>query len=63
MTQTQPTYEIPEHFSTQTRTVTWATPGQGDWDALAKLDQEALFLKVLGSWPEERTLPDPVSAG
>jgi len=38
MTQTQPTYEIPEHFSTETRTYTWATPGQGDWDALAALD-------------------------
>ena len=38
MTQTQPTYELPEHFATQTRSFTWATPGQGDWEALAKLD-------------------------
>lgn len=29
--------------------------------ALAELRAEALFLKVLGSWPEERTLPDPIS--
>lgn len=30
--------------------------------ALAKLNEEALYMRVLGSWPEERTLPDPVSA-
>lgn len=29
--------------------------------ALDQLRSESLFLKVLGSWPEERTLPDPVS--
>lgn len=38
MTQTQPTYDIPAHFRTETRTFSWATPGQGDWDALAALD-------------------------
>jgi chorismate mutase/prephenate dehydratase len=31
--------------------------------ALAKLRGEALFVKVLGSWPEERTLPDAVNGG
>jgi chorismate mutase/prephenate dehydratase len=32
-------------------------------EALGRLREEALFVKVLGSWPEERPLPDPVSAG
>ena len=38
MTQTQPTYEIPDHFRTATREVTWASPGQGDFEALSQLD-------------------------
>jgi uncharacterized protein (TIGR00369 family) len=38
VTQTQPTYEIPTHFHTRTRGVTWASPGQGDFEALAELD-------------------------
>ena len=37
MTQTQPTVDLSK-WETETREVTWALPGQGDYDALSKLD-------------------------
>jgi len=37
MTQTQPTVDLAQ-WQTETREVTWALPGQGDYDALSKLD-------------------------
>ena len=37
MTQTQPTVDL-STWQTETREVTWALPGQGDYDAMSKLD-------------------------
>jgi uncharacterized protein (TIGR00369 family) len=57
MTQTQAQPDL-SGFRTQTREVTWASPGQGDFDALSKLDGLGQLLAIeAGLMP-----PPPVMA-
>ena len=53
MTQTQPTVDL-SNWRTETREVTWALPGQGDYDAMSKLDGLGQLLAI-----EEGLVPPP----
>jgi uncharacterized protein (TIGR00369 family) len=57
MTQTQPAVDLSQ-WQTQTREVTWALPGQGDYEALSKLDG----LGQLKAIEEGLVPPPPVMA-